>query len=277
MQSRYIVCCGREIHYTDWGRHDAPPVLMWHGLARTCRDFDDLAASLAGRYRVLCPDLIGRGLSEWSPDPDTEYCLAFYAGIAHAFVDALHLDRVRWVGTSMGGALGIRAAATTLRGRVSRLVVNDFGPALPAAAAERIRSYVGAPPQFARVSELESYLRQVYSPFGALTDAQWRRMTDSSVRRRQNGYVTTHYDPAIVRQLFVRPLDYEQWDAWDLLDLPVQVLRGAESDLLLPEVAAAMRSRGPRARLVEFPGCGHAPALNVAAQIGAVGGFLDGG
>ena len=159
MQSRYMVCCGREIHYTEWGRDDAPPVLLWHGMARTCRDFDDLAAALAGRYRVLCPDLIGRGLSEWSPDPDTEYCLAFYAAIAQAFVDALRLDRLCWVGTSMGGALGIRAAATTLRGRISRLVVNDIGPNLPPGAAERIRTYVGAPPQFARVSELESYLQ----------------------------------------------------------------------------------------------------------------------
>ena len=277
MQSRYTVCCGREIHYTEWGREDAPPVLMWHGLARNGRDFDDLAEALANRYRVLCPDQIGRGLSEWSPDPDTEYCLAFYAGIAHAFVDGLRLGQVRWVGTSMGGALGIRAAATTLHSRIVSLVVNDIGPTLPAAAAERIRTYVGAPPQFARVSELEAYLRQVYAPFGALTDAQWRRMTLTSVRRRQNGNVTPHYDPAIVRQLFVHPRDYEQWQHWDLLRLPVLVLRGAQSDLLLPDVARAMTSRGPHARVVEFAGCGHAPALNVPAQIEAVGGFLDGG
>ena len=164
MQSGYAVCRGREIHYTEWGRADAPPVLLWHGLARTCRDFDDLAASLADRYRVFCPDQIGRGLSEWSPDPDSEYCLDFYAGIARAFVDTLGLERVRWVGTSMGGALGIRAAATTLQGRMSRLVVNDIGPTLPPGAAERIRSYVGAPPQFAQVSELETYLRQVTRP-----------------------------------------------------------------------------------------------------------------
>ncbi len=277
MQSGYAVCRGREIHYTEWGRADAPPVLLWHGLARTCRDFDDLAASLADRYRVFCPDQIGRGLSEWSPDPDSEYCLDFYAGIARAFVDTLGLERVRWVGTSMGGALGIRAAATTLHSRIVSLVVNDIGPTLPAAAAERIRTYVGAPPQFARVSELEAYLRQVYAPFGALTDAQWRRMTLTSVRRRQNGNVTPHYDPAIVRQLFVHPRDYEQWQHWDLLRLPVLVLRGAQSDLLLPDVARAMTSRGPHARVVEFAGCGHAPALNVPAQIEAVGGFLDGG
>jgi pimeloyl-ACP methyl ester carboxylesterase len=276
MQSHYTVCCGREIHYTEWGRPEAPPVLLWHGMGRNCRDFDDLAAALSGRFRVLCPDQIGRGLSEWSPDPDVEYCLAFYAMIARAFADALGLDRLRWVGTSMGGALGIRAADTTLRGRILSLVVNDIGPTLPGAAAERIRGYVGAPPAFARVSELEAYLRQIYAPFGALTDAQWRRMTETSVRRRLNGHVTTHYDPAIVRQLFVHPRDCEQWDHWDALDLPVLVLRGAESDLLLPEVAEAMTRRGPCARLAEFAGCGHAPALNVPAQIETVERFLDG-
>jgi pimeloyl-ACP methyl ester carboxylesterase len=274
MQSGYTICCGREIHYTDWGRADAPPVLMWHGLARTGRDFDDLAAGLAERYRVLCPDQIGRGLSEWSPDPDREYCLDFYAGIARAFADALGVGCLHWVGTSMGGALGIRAAATTLRGRILSLVVNDIGPTLPAGAAERIRTYVAAPPEFARVSGLEAYLRQVYAPFGALTDAQWRRMAESSVRRRQNGSVTTHYDPAIVRQLFVHPRDYEQWEHWESLHLPVLVLRGAESDLLLPDVAEAMTIRGPRARLAEFAGCGHAPALNVPPQIEMVRGFL---
>jgi pimeloyl-ACP methyl ester carboxylesterase len=277
MQSFYTVCHGREIHYTEWGRPGAPPVLLWHGLARTGRDFDELAAALADRYQVFCPDQIGRGLSEWSPDPDQEYCLDFYAGIARAFADALGLDRLRWVGTSMGGALGIRAAATGLRGRIVSLVVNDIGPTLPAAAAERIRTYVGAPPEFARVSELEAYLRQIYAPFGPLTDAQWRRMAETSARRRQNGQVTTHYDPAIVRQLFVHPRDYEQWEHWDSLALPVLVLRGADSDLLLPEVAAAMTHRGPCARLVEFAGCGHAPALNVAAQIETVARFLDGG
>ena len=274
MQSGYTVCCGREVHYTDWGRAEAPPVLMWHGLARTGRDFDDIAAVLSAGYRVICPDQIGRGLSEWSPDPDREYCLDFYAAIACALADTLGLERVRWVGTSMGGALGIRAAATTLRGRIVSLVVNDFGPTLPAAAAERIRQYVGAPPVFARVSELEAYLRQVYAPFGALTDAQWRRMTETSMRRRQNGQVSPHYDPAIVRQLYVHPRDYEQWEHWDSLALAVLVLRGAESDLLLPEVAEAMAQRGPRARVAEFAGCGHAPALNLPAQIEAVERFL---
>ncbi len=175
----------------------------------------------------------------------------------------------------MGGALGIRAAATSLRGRISSLVVNDIGPTLPAAAAERIRTYVGAPPEFARLSELEDYLRQVYAPFGALTDAQWQRMAATSMRRRQNGNVTTHYDPSIVRQLFVYPRDYEQWAYWDALDLPVLVLRGARSDLLLPDVAEAMTRRGPGAQLVEFPECGHAPALNVAGQIEVVRGVLD--
>ena len=129
--SRYLRCEGRELHYTEWGAPDAPALIMWHGLARTGRDFDELAQALAGDYRIICPDTIGRGLSQWSPDPVAEYQLEFYARLARTLLDSLSLTRVRWVGTSMGGATGMLAAATTLKGRVSHLVVNDIGPTLP--------------------------------------------------------------------------------------------------------------------------------------------------
>ncbi len=157
-RSQYVRLIGREVHYVVWGEADRPPLVMWHGLARTGRDFDDIAAALADTYRVVCPDTIGRGLSEWSPEPDAEYCMAAYARLAEAFVDALGLGRFAWIGTSMGGALGIAAAASALRGRVVRLVLNDIGPTLPQPAFERIRSYVGTPPDFATVTELETYL-----------------------------------------------------------------------------------------------------------------------
>src|SRR5690606_485758 len=140
-------------------------------------------AELADTYRIVCPDTIGRGLSQWSPRPDEEYCLDFYAKLARAFVDALGFERIRWIGTSMGGAIGTVAAATTLKGRVSHLVLNDIGPALNPVAIERIRSYAGNPPQFDTVSELEQFFRTVYQPYGWLSDAQWRRMTETSVRR----------------------------------------------------------------------------------------------
>ncbi|HWI12127.1 MAG TPA: alpha/beta hydrolase [Burkholderiaceae bacterium] len=261
-----MVCEGRELHYTEWGAQHRETVIAWHGLARTGRDMDDLAAHLAQRYRVICPDTIGRGLSQWSPEPEREYCLAFYEKLALALVDQLGLAEFHWIGTSMGGAIGTRAAAGALRGRVRRLILNDNGPELAPAAIARIRGYAGNPQSFATVTELEQYFRTVYKPYGALTDAQWRRLTETSTRRLPDGRVTPHYDPSMVMQFTHHVDDYLQWDDWDRLDIPVLCLRGESSDLLLPETAEQMRRRGPCAVVVEIAGCGHAPALNTPQQ-----------
>ncbi|MBT9503485.1 MAG: alpha/beta hydrolase [Burkholderiaceae bacterium] len=274
--SHYVQCEGRELHYTEWGAGHSETVIAWHGLARTCRDMDVLAEHLATRYRVICPDTLGRGLSQWSPDPESEYCLDFYVRLATSLVDQLGLIDFHWVGTSMGGAIGTLAAATTLRGRIRRLVLNDNGPQLAEAAIARIRSYAGSPAAFATVSELEHYFRTVYKPYGWLSDAQWRALTESSVRRLPDGRVTPHYDPAMVQQFIQHPNDYDLWEAWDSLDLPVLCLRGESSDLLLADTAEAMRQRGPRAVVATIAGCGHAPALNVPDQIGLVERFLAG-
>jgi len=275
--SRYVELAGRQLHYMEWGRAEAPVVIMWHGLARTGRDFDVIAATLSDRFRLICPDTPGRGLSCWSAEPDAEYCMAVYARQAAALADALGLRRFGWVGTSMGGALGIAVAATTLRDRISHLVLNDIAPTLPAAAHERISTYVGAPPDFATLTDLENYFRTIYAPFGCHTDAQWRHMAETGYRRLPNGRITTHYDPAIVKQFHVHPKDFEQWDKYDGLRAPTLLLRGEASDLVLPDVAAEMERRGPKAQRVEVPGCGHAPALNVAAQISTVRDFLERG
>ena len=274
MTSHYLRCEGRELHYTEWGAEHAETVIAWHGLARTGRDMDDIAEHLSQRWRVLCPDTIGRGLSQWSPAPEREYCLDFYVRLAVAFVDQLGLDRFHWLGTSMGGAIGTVAAAGPLRGRIRRLVLNDNGPELAPAAIERIRSYAGAPAAFDTVSELEQYFRTVYKPYGWLSDAQWRRLTETSVRRLPDGRVTPHYDPAMVMQFTHHENEYDLWDAWDTLELPVLCLRGEHSDLLLRETADAMRARGPRSVVVEIAGCGHAPALNTPEQFALVERFL---
>ncbi len=275
LTSHYLACQGRELHYTEWGAQHKEVVVAWHGLARTGRDMDDIAAHLANRYRVICPDALGRGLSQWSPLPDQEYQLSFYAAQAGALLDQLGITQCHWLGTSMGGAIGLHAAAGTLAGRIQRLVMNDIGPELAAPAVARIRSYAGSPAAFATVGELERYFRTIYQPYGALSDAQWRRLTETSVRRLPDGRVTPHYDPAMVRQFEAHPTDYDQWPAWDALQIPVLVLRGAHSDLLLPEVAEAMRNRGPRAVVVTLPDCGHAPALNTPAQFALVERFFN--
>jgi pimeloyl-ACP methyl ester carboxylesterase len=272
--SNYARIAGSELHYMEWGAGHAETVIAWHGLARTGRDMDDIAAHLARRWRVICPDTIGRGLSQWSRAPEREYCFAHYERLAQGLLDHLGLARVRWLGTSMGGALGLHAAAGALRGRIERLVLNDIGPEVAASAIERIRTYAGSPPAFDTVSELEAYFRTVYKPYGAITDPQWRRLAETSTRRLPDGRVTPHYDPSMVMQFSHHPDDYDQWDAWDSLDIPVLVLRGVDSDLLAPAVAEAMTRRGPRATLITVPGCGHAPALNTAAHFEWVEDFL---
>ena len=276
MKSGYLICEDREIHYTEWGAGRDEAVIAWHGLARTGRDMDDIAAHLSRRYRVICPDTIGRGLSQWSPRPEQEYCLDFYGRIALSLAGQLGLERLHWIGTSMGGALGLRLATGAMKGRIRRLVLNDIGPQLAAPAVERIRSYAGNPPRFDRVGELEQYFRTVYKPYGWLSDEQWRRLAETSTRRTDAGGVTPHYDPKMVLQFIHHPADYDQWDAYDAIDVPVLCLRGETSDLLLAETAEEMRRRGPRAEVVTIAGCGHAPALNVPAQFALVDRFLDG-
>ncbi|MFZ4479177.1 MAG: alpha/beta fold hydrolase [Rhodoferax sp.] len=281
--SGYLQCAGREIHYTEWGGGQQQTVVAWHGLARTGRDMDELAVHLSARgYRVICPDTIGRGLSQWSPLPKQEYCPAFYARIAAELFAQLGIQKAHWVGTSMGGSIGTVCASGLLdpamRQRILSLTLNDNAPQLAEAAVARIRAYAGSPPAFDTVLELEAFFRQVYKPYGWLSDAQWRRLTETSTRRLPDGRVTPHYDPAMVQQFISHPDDYSIWQHFDALDIPVLCLRGAESDLVLPETTGQMMRRGPGARgllqVVEIAGCGHAPALNVAQQLDRVAAFI---
>ncbi|QKO22140.1 alpha/beta fold hydrolase [Rhodoferax sp. BAB1] len=281
--SHYVRCAGREIHYTEWGAGQARTVIAWHGLARTGRDMDELAGHLSAQgYRVICPDTLGRGLSQWSPQPQQEYKLAFYARLAADLFDQLGIASAHWVGTSMGGAIGTVCAAgllqPQLKTRIRSLVLNDNAPQLADAAIARIRAYAGNPPAFETVCELEAFFRQAYKPFGWLSDAQWRRLTETSTRRLPDGRVTPHYDPAMVQQFVHHPDDYLLWEHYDQIDTPMLLLRGAESDLVLPETVEHMCTRGPgragRLQVIEVPGCGHAPALNVPEQLDAVLDFI---
>jgi len=281
--SHYVRCAGHEIHYVEWGAEHARTVVAWHGLARTGRDMDELAADLASRgWRVICPDTIGRGLSQWSRDPDAHYQLSFYARIAAELFEQLGLSRVHWVGTSMGGAIGTVCASglfePAMKARIASLTLNDNAPELAAPAIDRIRNYAGQPPAFDTVLELEAFFREVYAPYGWLSDAQWRRLTETSTRRLPDGRVTPHYDPAMARQFTLHPDDYLLWRHYDAIEVPVLCLRGEHSDLVLREAIGQMRSRGPGVRgllqVVEVAGCGHAPALNVPAQVDTVADFV---
>jgi pimeloyl-ACP methyl ester carboxylesterase len=270
-RSTYVQAAGFEIHVTEWGEPGRPALVMWHGLARTGRDFDEAARALCDSYFVLCPDSLGRGLSAWARDHRADYTYPTFARIAASVFDHYGIDRLRWVGTSMGGLLGITLAGGALRKRVTHLVVNDIGPRIPAAGTGRIASYVGNPPVYDTVAELEAWLRENYAPFGPNSDAFWRRMADTSVRRTDVGRVTVHYDPRIVSML---EREVDMWDAYDAITARTLIIRGAESDVLPARIAAEMAQRGPKPRLVEYPGVGHAPTLASAAEIALLREFL---
>ena len=280
--SGYANCLGFEVHYTEWGKKNRPVVLACHGLARTGRDMDELARHLSQNFRVICPDTIGRGLSQWSSQPAVDYCLASYARIAHALLDTLQIEQVHWIGTSMGGAVGMVCASGLvvpgMSGRIKSLTLNDSAPALAATAVDRIKQYAGSPPAFRTMHELEIFFRRVYQPFGWMTDAQWCRLTETSSRRLPDGRVTPHYDPAMAQQFDVHPNDYDLWAHYDALQVPVLCLHGVDSDLVLPQTIQEMKSRGPgasgRLQVIEVEGCGHAPALNVQAQLEPIEAFL---
>jgi pimeloyl-ACP methyl ester carboxylesterase len=280
--SHYIDCAGFNLHVTTWGETHLPAVICWHGLARTGRDFDDLAEQLAHEYFVICPDTIGRGWSQWSSEPDKDYCFANYSRIALEMMNKLNIQTASWIGTSMGGAIGLVSAAAQqwpeFKGRISRLLLNDMAPELNPVAIERIKAYAGNPPIFNTLPELETFFRAAYAPFGEQTDAQWRHLAQTSARRLPDGRLTPHYDPAIMRQFFRTEPEYDLWPLYDSLKIPVTIWRGANSDLVMPPTLEIMKNRGPGAkgllqvRVIE--GCGHAPAMNNQAQWELVREFL---
>lgn len=272
-RSRFATCAGREIHFAEWGNESAPAAVMWHGLTRNGRDFDEAAAALGDKWRVICPDAPGRGLSAWlSPE---EYRHDVYAETALALLEELGIQECDWVGTSMGGLLGMRLAAEELRGRVRRLIVNDVGPTIPAAAMARIAAYAGNPPTFETVSEFAKWLRGAYRSFGENPEAYWERLIATSSRRLPDGRITAHYDPGIVSPFSRAAGGLDLWAEYDSIECPVLLLRGAESDVLPPEMAEEMTRRGPRAELKVFPNCGHAPPLATPEQIAVVREFLE--
>ena len=246
-----------RLAFTAWGNPHAHPVLCVHGLTRNGRDFDVLAQALSAEFYVICPDLPGRGQSAWLPDASLYQPPNYVVALAHllAFIDR----PVHWIGTSLGGICGMIAAAAP-GNPIVRMVLNDIGPFIPAAALAHIGTYVGAMPRFANLGEAESYFRNVHAPFGALTGAQWRHMAQTSVRNLPDGAMTLHYDPAIAAPFrSAAPQDADLWPLWEAITAPMLVLRGAHSELLLPETLERMADKATTHVVAE---CGHAPALD---------------
>jgi pimeloyl-ACP methyl ester carboxylesterase len=277
MRPRHLHCLGphgfHRVAYTEWGEpNESRVVVCVHGLTRTGRDFDFLAQALATQYRVLCPDVVGRGHSDWLTQKE-DYGYPLYLSDMTALIARAGVEQVDWVGTSMGGLIGMMLAAQP-HSPIRRLVVNDVGPFIPRASLERIAKHVGKAPAFADIDAFEQYLRQVAAPFGPLTDNQWRHLAMHSSRRYDDGTVTVSYDPAIANPFSGALHDVVLWPVWDAICCPTLLIRGTQSDLLLAETAQEMTQRGPRARMVEVEGIGHAPMLMADDQIAIVREFL---
>jgi pimeloyl-ACP methyl ester carboxylesterase len=263
------------ISLAEWGREDAPrTAICVHGLTRNGRDFDRLAAALADHWRVVAIDVVGRGKSDWLEDP-LGYNYRQYVVDVAAIIQRLKLWSVDWIGTSMGGIIGMMIAAQE-HSPIKRLVLNDVGPLLTASALRRIAAYLAEPKSFASVAEVEAYMRSIYAPFGELPDAEWMHMAEHGCRRDQDGRLWLAHDPKIAEAaLSVTDKNIELWDFWDKIHCPVLLLRGELSDLVSRETAAEMARRGPRATVIEIPKVGHAPALRTADQIHLIRDWLE--
>ena len=266
-----------RIAYSDWGEPDNPDVVLCvHGLTRNGRDFDRLARVLAKDYRVVCPDMVGRGRSDWIAHAE-DYAYPTYCNDCATLLAHLGVERVLWVGTSMGGLIGMMLAAQEGT-PIARMVMNDVGPLVPKEAVARLRTYVGEDPRFASFDEFERFIRTVYAPFGDLGDDGWREFTQASGRELEDGTWALCYDPAIAQNLRAGPLeDAVLWPVWDRVRCPVQVLHGVESDILLADTCKEMVARHPPTQMVHLDGIGHAPSLMSEDQIELVRDYLHGG
>jgi pimeloyl-ACP methyl ester carboxylesterase len=274
---RAVLCASpRGLHrmaYVEWGDpRNRDVVVCVHGLTRTGRDFDALARELCSRWRVVCPDVAGRGDSDRLADPML-YVVPQYVGDMVTLLARLDVERVSWVGTSLGGLVGMALAAQAGT-PVKRLVLNDVGAVITRVSLARIAAYVGKAPSFRSVEEAEQYIRSISTPFGPHSDAQWRFLTETWLRRNEDGALRAHYDPRIAQAATVPEKDLELWPVYDAVRCPTLVLRGEHSDLLTRDTAVEMAQRGPRAKAVEIRGVGHAPTLLHADQIAMVRDFL---
>ncbi len=278
-RQRFVQCASpRGLHrmaYLEWGEARNPKALVCvHGLTRCARDFDALARELSAHYRVVCPDVAGRGDSDWLPDPML-YALPQYVADLVTLIARLDVDSVHWVGTSMGGLIGMALAAQAGT-PVNKLVLNDAGPVIARTSLERIGTYLGKAPVFHSLEAAEQYVRTVSAPFGPHSDAEWRFLTEVVLRRNPDGSYRLHYDPRIAEPYRAQmpDQDLELWPLYEAVACPTLVLRGARSDLLARATCEQMVARGPKAKVVEIAGVGHAPTLMHEDQIAIVRDFL---
>ncbi|MGE5386671.1 MAG: alpha/beta fold hydrolase [Betaproteobacteria bacterium] len=256
-----------KVAYLEWGDPDNPQVVMCvHGLTRNNRDFDYLAAALEADFRVICPNIVGRGNSGRLENP-LGYAYPQYIQDLTGFIGKLGVGQVYWVGTSMGGAIGMGIAASD-NSPIAKLVLNDIGPFVGRNALARVRQSIGAAGTFSDIEAAEAYFRRAYAATGALTAEQWRHLAEHGTQKLVDGHLALAYDPQLsAPYLGVEVKDVDLWAWWRRIACPVLLLHGTASEILVPETVREMLRQGPPTRLAEFPGIGHAPMLMEAAQI----------
>lgn len=276
MQQRSVLCASpaglHHMAYTEWGRRDNPRVLLCvHGLTRCGRDFDFLAAALENDWRIICPDVVGRGRSDWLVDKSL-YSVQQYMADMVTLLARLDVNEVIWLGTSMGGLIGMYLAAQA-GNPIGQLILNDVGPVLTAASLARIGEYVGKDPRFDTLDAAIAFVSQVSAGFGPHDAAGWRHLTEHVVKQAADGKIEFRYDPGIAlsyQAVAGTGEDVELWPYFDSIRCPTVVLRGSDSDMLRPDTAEQMGLRGPGAKLIEVPGVGHAPTFMNDAQVALI-------
>jgi pimeloyl-ACP methyl ester carboxylesterase len=274
---RSVLCASpaglHRMAYREWGDPRNRDVLVCvHGLTRSGQDFDELARALRAQFRVVCPDVAGRGDSDRLADPKL-YAWPQYVADMVTLIARLDVETVHWLGTSMGGFVGMALAAQT-GSPVRKLILNDAGPVLGKASLERIRSYVAKATLFPSLEDGEKYIRTIAAPFGPHSDAQWRFLAETWLRKNEDGSWRAHYDPRIAEALPAPEKDMELWPMYDAVRCPTLLIRGEHSDVISRASAVEMARRGPKAKMVEIRGVGHAPTLLHADQIAVVRDFL---
>ncbi|MCP3943895.1 MAG: alpha/beta hydrolase [Desulfobacteraceae bacterium] len=275
IKSDFLVVNDRSIHVRIYNPDGEKTVICWHGLARNGFDFEILAQNLGKTHRVLCPDALGRGLSQWAKKPTKEYDYPNYLAIAMGICDYFAVKQMDWIGTSMGGIIGMLLAAGPCKDRIQRLVINDIGPEVPKDALIRIIEYVsGKKPLFDTFVGYRDYLKQLYGTGGQRTSDQWIRMTQTSLRRNNRGQFTVHYDPEIILKSDENVPVIDLWEPFCQVTCPILLFHGVLSDVLTRDIVERMRSLKPQMLVTSIEDCGHAPGLHLPGHIAPILKFL---
>lgn len=279
MQEKFLYGFSAEgfhrIIYYEWNSSKtADTLLCVHGMTRVGRDFDYLAQALQPHYHVICPDMVGRGKSDRFKNKDS-YKIEQYLSDLTALIARLNISSLDWLGTSMGGILGMIIAAQS-NTPVRRLILNDVGAQMPESAVKRILSYAGIKTHFPTREQAEAFLRLIYTPFGIIEKEYWQHLFQHSLVDDPKGGYTLNYDPQVVGAVEEKNQPhFKLWDFWDKIKCPVLVIQGEDSDILTDDILSLMRKRGPLFDLIKIPHCGHVPMLIEQKQIALVKNWLE--